>query len=318
MSGIRSLDLTQSFLVAAEELNFRRAAERLAVDQSALSRRISRLEAELGFQLFERTTREVSLTPAGRNFYESTAHLLGQYDRSIEAARRTAEGKTGFLRIAYMAFAAIELMPRVVAAFRAANAHIDVNLRYMRTQGQKLALGNAEIDLGFMIGPFEHSEFHSRQLASDPLHVFLRRDHPLAEEAAVKPADLARQNLLLGDMDEWEAYRRRLGDMFASNGLRIAPQLEASSTTALLGLVAAGLGVTIYPRPLAGIAGTHIESRPIDDPAFRIETILVWRRMNRAASVRRFVECATRAAAPGDGAAGARTPARRQKHHASH
>ena len=63
------LELTQSFIVVAEELNFRRSAERLHVDQSALSRRIQKLEHILGFALFERTTREVSLTPAGRSFY---------------------------------------------------------------------------------------------------------------------------------------------------------------------------------------------------------------------------------------------------------
>lgn len=62
------LELTQSFLVLAEELNFRRTAQRLAVDQSALTRRIQKLEQSLGFPLFERTTREVSLTPAGRSF----------------------------------------------------------------------------------------------------------------------------------------------------------------------------------------------------------------------------------------------------------
>jgi LysR family transcriptional regulator, benzoate and cis,cis-muconate-responsive activator of ben and cat genes len=292
------LDLVHSFLVAAEELSFRRAAERLSIDQSALSRRIAKLESALGFQLFERTTREVTLTPAGRSFYDSSAPLLAGYDTAVETARRVAEGKTGILRIAYMSFAAIALMPRIVKRFRAANPRVEVSLRYLRTQGQKHALSAGEIDLGFMIGPFDHSDFDSRLLASDPLDVFMPRGHRLARKCAVEPTELAREPLLLGDMADWEAYRRRLGDMFASAGLQLAPQQEASSTMALLGLVAAGHGVTIYPRPLASLIGTDIESRPIADPAFRIETVLVRRRINRAAGVRRFLDCARKECAP--------------------
>jgi LysR family transcriptional regulator, benzoate and cis,cis-muconate-responsive activator of ben and cat genes len=286
------LDLVQSFLIAAEELSFRRTAERLGIDQSALSRRIAKLETLLGFQLFERTTREVTLTPAGRSFYDSSAPLLVGYDSAVETARRVAQGKTGFLRVAYMSFAAIELMPRIVKRFRAANPRVEVSLRYLRTQGQKHALSAGEIDLGFMIGPFEHSDFDSQLLASDPLDVFMPCGHRLARKAAVDPADLASEPLLLGDMADWEAYRRRLGEMFAQAGMQLAPQQEASSTMALLGLVAAGHGVTIYPRPLASLIGTDIESRPIADAAFHIETVLVRRRINRAASVRRFLECA--------------------------
>ncbi len=85
------LELTQSFLVVAEELNFRRSAERLNVDQSALTRRIQKLEHLLGFALFERTTREVTLTPAGRSFYEGNERLLQTYSRAVKSARLVAE-----------------------------------------------------------------------------------------------------------------------------------------------------------------------------------------------------------------------------------
>lgn len=292
------LELAHSFLIAAEELSFRRTAERLGIDQSALSRRIAKLERQLGFQLFERTTREVVLTPAGRSFYEAGAPLLAGYDRAVATARRVAQGKTGLLRVAYMAFAAIELMPRVVTRFRAANPAVELALRYLPTQEQKIALSEGEIDLGFMIGPFEHSDFDSRQLASDPLHVFMPRGHPLSARRSVAPCDLAGEYLLLGDMAEWEAYRHHLGEKFARAGVPVTPRQEASSTMALLGLVAAGFGITVYPRQLTGLTGTTIVSRPIADPAFHIETVLVRRRIDRAAGVRGFVDCALETARP--------------------
>ncbi|MCG5481528.1 LysR family transcriptional regulator [Sinorhizobium alkalisoli] len=286
------LELTQSFLIVAEELNFRRSAERLNVDQSALTRRIQKLEHLLGFALFERSTREVSLTPAGRRFYEENARLMHDYARSVKAARLVAEGKTGELRVAYMAFAATELMPNAVLRFRNAYPHVEVNLRYIRTQGQKLALADDEVDVGYMIGPFDHTDFHSLLLTSDPLYVVTPRNHALLHRPEIRPADLADYNLILGDMIEWEAYRWRLNEMFSAEGVPLNITLEASNTLALLGLVAAGLGVTVYPESLIGFLGRNVEVRPIMHPDFRIQTILVWKRSNRAKSVRHFVDIA--------------------------
>jgi DNA-binding transcriptional LysR family regulator len=286
------LDLTQSFLVLAEELNFRRTAQRLGIDQSALTRRIQRLEQFLGFSLFERTTREVSLTPAGRAFYDANAGLLLGFSASVEAARRVAEGKTGELRIAYMAFAALDIMPEAVARFRAAAPDVGIGLTYMRTQGQKLALAEGRIDLGYMIGPFDHGEFHSLAVADDGLAVVMPAGHALAARDSVAPHDLAGVPMVLGEMAEWEAYRWRLGEMFGASGVRTAPAVEASSTMALLGLVKAGLGVTVYPARLAAILGPALVVRPIADARFRIATILVWKRNNRTGSMRKFVAIA--------------------------
>ena len=289
MEAAVGLDLTQSFIVVAEELNFRRSAERLRLDQSALTRRIQKLEHILGFALFERTTREVSLTPAGRAFYEENVRLLRDYERSVKAARLVAEGKTGTLRLAYMAFAATELMPHAVSSYRRLYPHIEVSLRYIRTQGQKLALAHDEVDVGYLIGPFDHGDFHTLPLIADPLYV-VTPSHRLTRLPEVRPADLAEEDLILGDMIEWEAYRWRLNEMFAAEGVPLNIKVEASNTLALLGLVAAGLCITVYPESLIGFLGSKVEARAIAHPDFRIHTVLTWRRANRASALRHFVE----------------------------
>ncbi|MDR5651539.1 LysR family transcriptional regulator [Ruixingdingia sedimenti] len=292
MAGRTGLEMLDSFLVVAEELNFRRSAERLGLDQSALSRRIQKLEALLGFRLLERTTREVALTQAGRVFYQENAHLLTRYDASVAAARRVAEGKSGLVRIGYMAFAATELMPMAVARFRQSHPHIETELRYIRTQGQKIALANDEIDAGYMIGPFEHSEYHAVTLTDEPLYAVTPRAHPLLHRTAITPADIAGQDLILGDLREWGEYRWRLNDMFSAEGVALKVRVEASNTLALIGLVAAGLGITIYPESLIGALGRNVEARPIHHPAFRSRTVLVWKRTNRSPQVRAFVDTA--------------------------
>ena len=113
MAQIPSSRDIEAFNVVAVELSFRRAAERLALDQSALSRRIKQLEEMLGYQLIRRTTREVSLTAAGQVFHERTRLISTEIEKAAHAARVASEGKQGQLRIAYMSFAAIEWMPRL-------------------------------------------------------------------------------------------------------------------------------------------------------------------------------------------------------------
>lgn len=292
MKNVPSLENLQTFLALAQDLNFRRTAERLHLDQSALSRRIQKMEQTLGFRLLDRTTREVSLTQAGQHFYQNAADLLRTYGETVETARRVAEGKTGLLRVAYMAFAATELMPAAVARFRQVHPHVDLRLSYIRTQGQKVALANQEIDLGYMIGPFDHPDYQSVALSSEPLYVVTPRNHPLLLLPAITPQDLNGQDMILGNMREWDEYRWRLNDLFSAEGIALKVTLEASNTLGLVGLVAAGLGVTIYPESLIGFLGRTVEVRQIMHPAFRSRTILVWKRANRSSQVRSFVEIA--------------------------
>lgn len=298
MKILPGLENVQTFLALAQELNFRRTAERLNLDQSALSRRIQKLEQSLGFRLLDRTTREVSLTQAGQQFYRDNAELLHSYDAAIQTARRVAEGKSGLLRVAYMAFAATELMPQAMLRFRQAHPYIDVRLEYIHTQGQKIALANGNVDIGYMIGPFDHPDFTSLQLSSEPLYVVTPRGHPLLLRPKIMPSDLADQAIILGNMREWEEYRWRLNDMFSGEGIALNVTLEASNTLALNGLVAAGLGVTIYPESLIGFLGRNVEVRQIMAPSFRSRTVLVWKRSNKSPQVQAFVQVAKQIGMP--------------------
>jgi DNA-binding transcriptional LysR family regulator len=286
------IDLIESFLVVAEQLNFRRSAERLNLDQSALTRRIQKLEHLLGFVLLERSTREVRLTAAGQTFYRDNIHLLERYDAAVDKARRVAEGRAGLLRVAYMAFAATELMPRAVSRFRQLHPHVDVELQYIRTQGQKLALANSQIDFGFMIGPFDHPEYDSVQLSCERLFAVVPLGHRFLEQRQLEPADLSDVPIILGDQREWAEFRWRLSDLFNAEGVALRPEIEASNTLAMTGLVAAGLGVTICPESLVDFLGNRVEARPIAHPDFVSQTALVWRKDNVTPQGPDFVELA--------------------------
>ncbi|MFP4326680.1 MAG: LysR family transcriptional regulator [Paracoccaceae bacterium] len=292
MRALPETVLLHSFVTVAEELNFRRGAARLGLDQSALSRRIRKLEEHVGAPLFERTTREVSLTPAGRSLYRAAAAILAETGRALDEARRIAEGRAGRVRVGYMAFAATDLLPRAVALFRARHPDVALDLRYIRTQGQKVALANDEIDAGLLIGPFENADYHALMLRSERLFAVARPGDPLFEGGPVTPARLMARPLVLGDVRNWGEYRFWLDDLFTPLGLAPRPALEASNTLAISGLVARGLGVTIYPESLASALPPGLEARPIEAPGFVSRTVLVWKRTNRARTLLNFVAAA--------------------------
>ena len=203
MSVFDDLDLIHSSRVLAEELSFRRAAERQNLDQSALSRRIRKLAHLVGCPLFKRTTRHATLTPAGRAFYGDNRSLLDGFARAVETAQAIARGHSGTLTVGYMAFAAGDLMPKTLARFREVRSHVAVNLRYSSSQVQKIQLAASELDAGFLIGPFDHHDFQSVVLASEPLYLLLPDGHDLLQLSSVDPFAIGAMPLALGDMSEW-------------------------------------------------------------------------------------------------------------------
>lgn len=278
MRRLPELDQITAFLAVAEALSFRRAAERLAIDQSALSRRIKDLEHRVGCQLLHRTTHAVRLTDAGRSFYDANQAIVQDLGRAVDRAQRIASGQSGSLRIAYMTFAAIRLLPEALRRFSIANPEVAVTLAYERTQSQKLSLARGEIDIGLMLGPFEHPDFSVTPLTEEPLVALMRSDHPLALNDRLRLADLAGVPLVLGDEAQWDFYREIVLDLLAAKGIRPHIAHAAPSLTGILGLVRAGLGLTLVPEVMTAAVPPGLITRPFEDAGRHISTLAVCRK----------------------------------------
>jgi len=283
----------KSFLIVAEELNFRAASEILNIDQSGLSRRIQNLEHSIGFNLFDRSTQKVLLTAAGQVFYEKTHTLIPQYQRGLEEAQRVATGDAGQLKIAYMAFAATAPVPDAISRFKVIHPEVQLQLVYIQTKDQKIAIDRGTVDLGYMIGPYASKSCNSFLVGTERLLVVAKNGHHFENQKNVQPAQLAGENLILGDMTEWGTYRAQLNNLFAAEGVELNVQYEASSTLAFLGLVNAGLGVTIYPESMMRyLSARSLFARPIANIKFEIQTVLVWKKNNASKLVDQFIEVA--------------------------
>ena len=138
------------FVAVAEELHFRRAAERLHISQPPLSQQIRALEDELGFALLVRTRRRVELTPAGAAFLRDARAILAELDGAVAAARRIDAGQTGRLRINFVGSALLSIVPGTVERFRRSRPGVALELRERATVDQLRAVRAGVADVGLV------------------------------------------------------------------------------------------------------------------------------------------------------------------------
>src|SRR5262249_15536199 len=136
------------FVAVAEELSFSRAAERLNIAQPPLSQQIKHLEAELGLQLLERSTRPLRLTEAGRFFQKQAADILAKMDEAVARTRPGGRGETGWLAIGYIGSAVNTLLPGVLRRLAVEHPKVDVTTIEMHHEEQATALAHGHIHVG--------------------------------------------------------------------------------------------------------------------------------------------------------------------------
>ena len=278
MKTLPDISQITAFMVVSEELSFKRAAERLAVDPSAISRRIKELEVTLGFPLFYRSTHDVRLTDAGRHFYDGSLDLVGTLRDTIATASRVAKGNVEHIRIAYMTFAGLSMLPTALSEYRKLFPELAVSLSYQPTQDQRISLARGEIDVGLMLGPFKHTEFDVLSVASECLFVAMPNQHPLASKAEVSVSDFSDLPLVMGTDRQWDFYRSRVGQSLSLTDLESRIEYEAPDMMGMLGLVKSGLGITIVPEVMKGYCPSGVAMRRITGSEGAIETIASWRR----------------------------------------
>ena len=267
------------FVAAAEDLNFSRAAKRLHVDQSALSRRIQDLEYELQVPLFTRTRHGVALTPAGAAFLQQARRLPADAEISIETARRAARGQIGRLDIGYITALSDGLIPRLLRKFRAAYPDVLATLRHMRPAQQIAALLERRLDLGFIgqPNPEYETELCYEVFRRDPMEVVVPAGHPLANRKKVRLAALAREKFVLMSRPGNPYHYDWLMQHCHKAGFHPNVVQEAEFAQTAIELVAAGYGVGLFPATA--------QSRARDDVVFVVvqgfppyEHAVAWRR----------------------------------------
>lgn len=207
------------FVAVAETLNFRRAAEDLHLAQPALSKAIRQLEEELGVQLFERTTRNVDLTPVGELFLDRARRTLSSAEEAFAVARDAAVGIVGQLRLGASPIARLGVMPVLQAAWTDAKPGIAVHVVEAATAPLLRAVRAGELDLAVGWCPSYEPGLQFERLRDEPVMAHVAVDHPLAAEDSVGLERLAQETILVGSGDASRGYTEAVTKLFADAGL---------------------------------------------------------------------------------------------------
>lgn len=288
------------FIAVAEELHFGRAAERLGISQPPLSQQIQALEEEIGARLFERTNRRVELTDAGRLFLDESRQVLAQVEKAVLLARRAHLGELGELKIGFTSSAPFtSTIPSSIHAFRKAYPDVHLDLQEMSSRQVLKALLEESLQVGVIRPLALPDAVHWVELFREPLVAVLRADHPLAagSEDGLAIAALAEEPFVFfprsygtGLYDQVIALTRQAG--FSP---RIAQ--EASEAMTIIGLVSAGLGVSILPASFRRTRVDGVVYRTLSDPEATTAVWLVRRQNEGSPLALSFIDLVTREAA---------------------
>jgi DNA-binding transcriptional LysR family regulator len=268
------------FLAVSEELHFGRAARRLHISQPPLSQAIRKLEAELGVQLLERTSRVVNLTEAGRVFAEEARNVLAGLELAVGEARRA--GGAGYtLRVACVPHLPIERLLAFLGALHGRDSSFRPQVMHMPSGEQVTRLRSGEIDVGiFNAGEIEGLE-QEPLFPGERLIAFLPTNHRLLAQATLSPRDLEREVLVVFPQSAGLGAHNRWLDLLGSAGYRFAEVREAGGIHArdLVLAVAEEIGVALAPASLAEIsdAGGLVVRRELDPPVSMPDTVVAWR-----------------------------------------
>lgn len=255
----------KAFLVLADTGNFSRTAEHIGLSQPTLSQIIRDLESELGASLFDRTTRRVELTEAGRTFRGGALRTLKEMERTFSDVRDLTELRRGRLRVAGPPFLAATILPRAVAAFARLHPGVRVEISDVTNDEMLIRLMDGRADLCIGTIPLGQADVRSIPLLSEDMMIFCLKDHPLTKINAPGWADAARFPTIT--LVRGSGLRELVDLGFSRAGVEFRPQWEVEQITTIFGMLAENLGIAILPRyTILGAHETHVLALPLTEP----------------------------------------------------
>ena len=283
------------FLAAAEEETFQRAAARLNIAQSALSRHIRALEEDLGgVRLFERLPRGVRLTNSGEQYLADVRRILETVDEATLRVQRVERGQTGHLRVAFTeAVAAQPLLAEALRRFQSGFPEVQIDLIAMRSKNQREDLRKGRIDVGFFYAEAGDEEvFDWTPIMTDDFLLALPLGHRLAEKVRITLDDLRGEPLIFPSKWHAPSTHERLMAEFRARG--IAPNIVAENPSAdiLNCLVSAGIGLGFLITSQRDRAPATVISREVADFSLPLPLVLAWRKDSASPIIPNFVAAA--------------------------
>ena len=285
------------FVAVAEESSFTRAAARLMIAQQSLSQQITALERSLGVKLFDRDSRGTRLTDTGALFLPEARAALARADEAVAVVRRASRGEVGELRLVFLATIANHLLPPVVRAAREQLPAVEISTTETTIGPLVDGVRHGKYDLAFTRPP-QVPGLAARTIATEAVCAVLPAGHPLADRAELALADLADERWVMTPRSSWEPWHRAFDESFRAAGFTPDVVARDASVQGLLGLVAAGVGITRLGWSARHLRRTGVVFVPLAGAV--MPTDMVWRPDNTAPTLHRLLDVVTDLAATTD------------------
>ena len=288
------------FVHVAQLGSFTKAAQACFVSQTAISRQISALEAEIGVVLLERDTAHVRLTRAGESFYQSVREINRMTEQAVQTAQAIAQGQNSRLTLGIPTILEQHIIGDILRRYH--QLYPEVQLSTVSGSRQQLIgqLVDGKIDLlvalDFDLPALEGLD--SIVLAPVCATWLLHRDHPLAGRGKIAPQELRGETLILTQEDPRGITEDMLHQYYTKLGLKNNPTLHTRTLEELFLLASAGVGIGLLPSASAAWLRPDLCSVPIDGPQWNFNFLLLSRRERSRASVHAMFELAKDAYAP--------------------
>lgn len=269
------------FLAVAEELHFRKAADRLFISQPGLSRQIKQMEAELGFPLFERTNKKVILTKAGKYLKEEVVMGLKHLNDSFDHAQLIHEGMEGQISFGYVGSAMQNVIPQLLLKIREDHPKVHYSLREMENPDQIDALIQKEIDLAFVRLDKVPKGLEIRPVFEDTFSLVLPKEHPINKENFQGLKSFKEEAFILFDQSYSPAYYEQVMQIFKRSGFHPIISHNTVHASTIFRLVENNLGISIVPSSLG--LGYNMNVKLIELDRIPQKTVLsvAWNSFNR-------------------------------------
>ncbi len=286
------MDIRQlAYVVAvAEELSFTRAAARLGIAQPPLSKQIKTVEQELEVCLFFRTKRVVRLTGAGEVFVSRAKRVLQEIQELKEATQCADRGNAGRIVIGFVGSVAFYFFPRILREYRAAVPDVDIELLELKNRAMMDALRDERVDVAFMRPFFEDKNIAMHPILEERLVAALPAAHRLASRKRISICDLAKESFVTATRRPAPSVYAFIMGICERAGFQPRVVQEATDIQSVVGLVAAGMGVSIIPDSIKRLRIEGVKYCDLRDVKEVGRIVVAWRRDDQSEVLKRFLE----------------------------
>jgi DNA-binding transcriptional LysR family regulator len=290
------MDLRQIryFLALATELNYTRAASQLNISQPPLTRHIQQLEHSIGVMLFERSTRGVALTQAGKIFLEEARKIVALADQAVNKTKLAHQGQIGRLDIGIFGSSTISVIPTLLIELRKTHPDIIISLQNTTKMQQIDGVREKHLDIGFNRIYPSVPDLAVETVMLENLYVALHNDHPFANNQTIEVKDLVDQPFILFPNNVRPSFADNVIMLCSNAGFTPNVVHDVEDIFTAIALISAGLGIAIVPESAISLRLSNVRYHLLDAKEAKVDLSCVYRADNKSPALLAFLEAVHR------------------------